>query len=224
VAYYEAHQIVWQAFPNQRERPFLYHFQEHADYFGLLVQSTLPPDWSHLSEVDIRVKVFDPRRVEVGDQYDFSLRANPTVQREGYADGKRRRVAVSANPDLRRRRAANRGLDVSVETFDREGTLLKWLARKGEQSGFALVGAFDDTQDTKCHAGPTISYRFHRSRAGHRSSSRFQPMTIHGCEFTGRLKVTDAETFATARCRGIGRARAFGFGLLMVRPSRYKEL
>lgn len=37
-----------------------------------------------------------------------------------------------------------------------------------------------------------------------------------GCEFEGLLKVTDAERFAYALRNGIGRARAFGFGLLVI--------
>ena len=217
---YQAHQVAWKAFPDERERPFLYHLQEHAAHFGLLVQSRRPPDWSSLPDVEVGLKVVDPCRVEAGDAFSFALRANPTAQREGYADGKRRRVAVSANVELRKERAAARGLDVAEEAFDRETTLLQWLARKGEQGGFALVGPLEPEVERRCHAGPTVTHRIYRTSPERRVQRRGErPITIHGCDFTGQLRVTDVDAFARTRALGIGKGRAFGFGLLMVMPS-----
>lgn len=37
--------------------------------------------------------------------------------------------------------------------------------------------------------------------------------------FTGQLEITDATAFAGGLARGIGRHRAFGFGMLLLRPS-----
>lgn len=216
---YEAHQVVWKAFSGQGQRPFLYHLQEHADHYGLLVQSQRPPDWSGLPGVEIGLKIVDPARVQAGDAFSFALRANPTAQREGYSDGKRRRVAVSANVELRKERAAARGLDVDEETFDRETTLLQWLARKGERGGFALIGSLEAGPERRCHAGPTVTYTIYRTAPEQRHGKRLErPITVHGCDYTGLLRVTDAEAFARTRTRGIGRARAFGFGLLMLTP------
>ena len=215
---YEAHQLIWKAFPGESRRPFLFHLQEHADHFGLLVQSTRPPDWTALPGVDIRLKVIDPMRVHTGDAFSFSLRANPTAQREGYADGKRRRVAVSANVTLRQDRARARGLDLEEESFERDTTLLRWLGRKGQQSGFELIDSVEDAPELRCHAGPTVSYRIHRTRGKRQIRSGAAPITIHGCDFAGYLRVTDPAAFARARAQGIGRAKAFGFGLLMVTP------
>ena len=217
---YQAHQVAWKAFPDVKKRPFLYHLQEHAGHFGLLVQSHQPPDWSGLPDIEVDLRTVDLHQAQVGDTFSFSLRANPTVEREGYADGKRRRVAVSANVDLRKARAAARGLDVTEETFDRETTLLRWLARKGERGGFALVGPLEAVPERYCHAGPTITHRIYRTSPERRSRHRTErPITIHGCDFTGRLHVTDAEAFARTRAVGIGKGKAFGFGLLMVIPS-----
>jgi len=216
---YQTHQLVWKAFPEVKARPFLFHLEEHSDHYGLLVQSREPPDWACLPDVDIRLKVVDPHRVEVAQVYSFSLRANPTVLREGYEDGKRRRVAVSANADLRRQRARERGLDVARESFDHETTLLRWLARKGEQGGFDLEGPVEPGPERVCQAGPTITHHIHRTPMGGRPERRGNaPVTIHGCDFTGRLRVVDAERFGQARTDGIGRAKAFGFGLLMLMP------
>jgi len=215
---YQAHQLVWKAFPAAEKRSFLYHLQEHADHHGLLVQSRQPPDWSSLPDVDMGLKVIDPARVAAGDTFSFALRANPTVQREGYADGKRRRVAVSANVDLRKKRAEARGLDIPEVTFDRETTLLHWLARKGDRGGFELVGLLEGP-NRYCHAGPTVSYKIYRGAPEERRGQHSErPITIHGCDFTGRLRVTNADAFARTRAIGLGRGKAFGYGLLMVTP------
>lgn len=218
VSVYEAHQLAWKAFPDLDDRPFLYHLQEHAGHYGLLVQSRHAPDWSALPGVEIGMKVIDPRRVEPGAELSFSLRANPTAERT-YPDGKRRRVAVSANVDHRKRRAAARGLDVAEETFDRETTLLQWLARKGERGGFELIGTLADEDGRVCHASPTVTHRIYRTSSQERRGRQGRPITVHGCDFTGTLRVTDAEAFARTRAVGIGKAKAFGFGLLMVLPN-----
>lgn len=214
---YQAHQVIWRAFPREEKRPFLFHLQEHAGHYGLLVQSTCAPDWSGLPDVAIEMKIFDPARVREGDVFSFALRANPTVQRNGYADGRSRRIAVSANVELRKQRALARGLEVEQEVFDRETTLLTWLSRKGETGGFALAGPLDPDRQRKCHAGPTVTYRIHRTPEQEVFGERgTPPLTVHGCDFTGQLRVTDAGAFARARAEGIGRAKAFGFGLLML--------
>lgn len=216
---YQAHQLAWKAFPEEEQRPFLYHLQEHADHYGLLVQSTCAPDWSGLPDVEIGLKVTNPERVAAGDTFSFSLRANPTVHREGYQDGKRRRVAVSTNVELRQERARARGLDLEAETFDRETTLLRWLASKGERGGFELAGSLEPGPSRQCHAGPVVSYRIHREGPAQRAGRHGKPpITIHGCDYTGLLRVTDPDAFARVRAAGIGRAKSFGFGLLMVIP------
>jgi CRISPR system Cascade subunit CasE len=38
--------------------------------------------------------------------------------------------------------------------------------------------------------------------------------------FEGELQVADAAAFAALLARGVGRHRAFGFGMLLLRPSR----
>lgn len=206
---YQAHQLAWKAFPDHEERPFLFHLAEHADRFGLLVQSTAAPDWSTVPDVEIGVKTTDFSRTSVGDVLSFSLLANATAMRE-YPDGTRRRVSVGANPDLRRARAEERGLMLTDVDLDRETTLLRWLDRQGERGGFTLNGELTPNPDRVCHVGPTVAYRVRKG-----DNRRGKPMTIHACNFTGRLTVTNPEAFTRVRVNGIGRAKGFGFGLLM---------
>jgi CRISPR system Cascade subunit CasE len=202
---------VWKAFGEAEERPFLFHLAEHADRFGLLVQSTAEPDWQASGvETAPQTKTVDLAQALPGDIFSFSLEANPTASRT-YPDGRRRRVSVASNQDLRQTAAHRRGVTLTDADLDRETTLLRWLARKGEQGGFALMGSLDDPDTRICHASPTITHRLYKH-------PKSKPVTIHSCTFTGHMRVTDAGEFANSRLQGVGRSKGFGFGLLMVKP------
>lgn len=78
-----------------------------------------------------------------------------------------------------------------------------WISRKGEQGGFAV-----DTDSLRT---------FSRGR------EYFEKVGMRGLhsavEFQGVLKVTDPAKFHETFTRGIGSAKAFGFGLLVVAPT-----
>jgi hypothetical protein len=61
--------------------------------------------------------------------------------------------------------------------------------------------------------GITGSGAAYEPHGGKRGQLRFSTVDL-----TGELVVTDAERFATTLASGIGRAKAFGCGLLLVRP------
>jgi len=78
-----------------------------------------------------------------------------------------------------------------------------WINRKGEQSGFAV-----DTQSLRT---------FSRGR------EYFERLGVRGMhsavEFQGMLNVNDPVKFHETFTRGIGSAKAFGFGLLVIAPT-----
>lgn len=78
-----------------------------------------------------------------------------------------------------------------------------WISRKGEQGGFAV-----DTDSLR-----TFSLgREYFEKKGMRG--------LHSAvEFQGVLNVTDAAKFHETFTRGIGSAKAFGFGLLIIAPT-----
>jgi CRISPR system Cascade subunit CasE len=79
---------------------------------------------------------------------------------------------------------------------------LGWIGRKGQQSGFAV-----DTESLRT---------FSRGR------EYFERQGVRGMhsavEFQGVLNVTDPVKFHETFARGIGSAKAFGFGLLVIAP------
>jgi CRISPR system Cascade subunit CasE len=82
-----------------------------------------------------------------------------------------------------------------------------WLQRKAEQSGFKIIEA------------PEIGFcqdQVFRKRSG---------CGVHtGVRFRGLLEVTHQEGFETAFYRGLGSAKGFGFGLLLLQPINFNPI
>lgn len=78
-----------------------------------------------------------------------------------------------------------------------------WLRRKGEAGGFAPLDEFP------VGLSPAETHIFSKN------SQRGQHV---GVRFQGALRVTDRQAFRQSFVQGIGSARAFGFGLLMLSP------
>ena len=81
--------------------------------------------------------------------------------------------------------------------------LVDWLKRKGDSGGFS----FDEPRLQTVPKGKEI---FHK-----KGSSRG---TLNAFEFVGELQVNDANLFRATLSKGIGSAKAFGFGLMLLSP------
>jgi CRISPR system Cascade subunit CasE len=79
----------------------------------------------------------------------------------------------------------------------------EWLARKGEQYGFSV-------DEHEVRADGYRQERFYKAKGKHH-------VNISTVDFTGLLTVTDPERFQNALYRGIGPAKSFGCGLMLVR-------
>jgi CRISPR system Cascade subunit CasE len=79
---------------------------------------------------------------------------------------------------------------------------LAWLERKASESGFRI-------DPDKVRTVPRGREYFHKP--GHRG-------TLSAVDFRGTLEVTDHDKFRDAFRRGIGSAKAFGFGMLVIAP------
>jgi len=106
------------------------------------------------------------------------------------------RFQLKANPTLRRS-ADKRRLAITDEVKLRD-----WLMRKAEASGFTV------DPDTLTVGAP-LDETF-------RKEGRFGKHVA--VDFQGVLRVTDPERFKSAFTDGIGSAKGFGYGLLMLQP------
>lgn len=80
--------------------------------------------------------------------------------------------------------------------------LIDWLQRKAAQHGFEI-----ETSTLKTIPRPRQPFTKKGNHGTHTAT-----------EFSGRLRVTDPDLFRTAATRGIGSAKAFGFGMLCLAP------
>jgi CRISPR system Cascade subunit CasE len=190
---------------SARERyGVLFRVERQRDSAEVVVQSAGPPDWSRLPQGYLH----SPAEVkEIGHLYAH-LRPGMTLRFRLYANPTRRvgkHNTVQAD--------VWRGKRVEVRG---EEELLEWLGRKGEQSGFRLVGV-----RARPISAPDVRMVQNERLRGLRP--RTGRMTFGAALFEGQLSLVDVERFRRALERGIGSGKAFGFGLLSVAPPRVPE-
>lgn len=201
------HRLIWSLFPaGGCGRDFLWRATQRTEF---LVLSQRRPCCNALFE-PLEVKTFAPV-LEIGDRLRFTLRVNATkhrlAPRAGRIGSARHRTDIVTDA-LLTARERSRHLDERGHVPDAErrateqAVATRWLARQGGTSGFEVERVVVDSY-----------LRRHLRRAGGRD-------TILGIlNLTGIVRLIDVEAFTTRLSRGFGRARAFGCGLMLIRPA-----
>ena len=196
---YELHRTLARAFPTElgtdyRARHGVLFRIEPMAYAGdqptVLVQSAREPDWHELPEA-----------------YLQSARVNAFSP--AFSAGQFLLFRVVANPTKKvtepGQRQGRRVALLDASPTDDLTPARSWLVRKGEQHGFRV--AYTTTQDF--WLGVSRGARVVKSA-----------LPLYGVRFDGLLEVTDPVHLTEALKRGIGPAKAFGFGLLSVARPR----
>lgn len=84
---------------------------------------------------------------------------------------------------------------------------MDWLVERAERNGFRVCAGAEGSPKL------TVSQR-NKLTFGHSGSKA----TLTTAVFDGMLEVTDVDSFRRALCCGIGRAKAFGCGLMTIAP------
>jgi CRISPR system Cascade subunit CasE len=188
-----AHRLIWSLFAGAPDatRPFLWR-EEKSGVFYILA-SQLPGE----SEIfDVEIKDFAPA-LEAGDRLQFSLRANATraYKKSAGTRGKRADVVMAA---LSRLSPAERSLQREA-VIQEAGTA--WLAGQGAKHGFTLS------------APPRVD-SYNKWKIPRGKAAKIEISTL---DFEGLLEVTDVPAFTAALASGLGHAKAFGCGLMLIR-------
>lgn len=191
---YDWHKRLWHCFPNapEQKRDFLTRIDllEGAVRAWLLSErEPLRPEWCP-------AEAFVAKEIAPGfllhKHYAFDLRANPT------------KVLIQRGPDgsPMRRKNGKSSLGKRVPLISRED-LKGWIDRKAAEAGFRISEA------RPLEIGPMVEHHFReRENRGYHG----------GVQFRGILEVTDPARFSQAYFKGIGSAKGFGFGLLLLSP------
>jgi len=186
------HRWAWECFPDRPEatRDFLTRLDDTGHGFRFLIQSAAPSMKPMQCPVDAYETNEIPEKFLLNPVYRFSLLANPTVKR------------------VIRDQAGNRKKNGQRVAISKREELLSWISKKAANHGFAV-----DLETLQ-----TIP----RPRQLFTKRSREDETRHHGIhtatEFVGTLRVTDPADFILAATRGIGSAKAFGFGMLCLSP------
>ncbi len=224
---YEMHRTLMRAFPKATDEAkakardefgvlFRADAEERRKVVKVYVQSYVGPDWSFLDDLYDYLGT-DPempaheykhimpkcRQIENGQVLSFRLRANPSKRIAKSDDGmKGKRVGLT-----------------------REHEQIDWLIRKGKvgnnvPGGFRLL--MKGIRDANGEEQPIPCVRIlpEGKQTGRKKDAARRHATTHlAVLFEGLLQVTDSPAFLETLAKGIGPAKAFGFGLLSVAPA-----
>ncbi|MCF7990766.1 MAG: type I-E CRISPR-associated protein Cas6/Cse3/CasE [Thiohalocapsa sp.] len=201
---YAEHQAIWRLMASNAEQPrdFLFRREQlgHWPVFYLLSPrepSTLDGAWT------VQTKPFAPKLAE-GQRLSFVLRANPVRTRKASDDpddkrryrddvimhAKRQEQAAEANPTKR-----------SSQSQLVQNAGPRWLEERAATNGFALETLQVD------------NYCQHRLvKRGQRQAIQFSTL-----DYQGVLRVVDVERFVSSLHNGLGHAKGFGCGLMLIK-------
>ena len=195
---YGLHQLIWSLFADRpdRKRDFLYHQAKGRIY---TVSARRPKDQAGVWEVE--TKPYQPRLLP-GKRLWFNLRANPVVsKRDEKGRQTRHDVVMEAKQKVGWKGLSPNQRPALPDLIQKAG--LAWLAARAQAHGFAL-------EEGRVRAD---GHRRHRLRkpGAHRS------IRISTLDFQGYLRVVDPDKFNQVLFNGLGPAKGFGCGLMLVK-------
>jgi CRISPR system Cascade subunit CasE len=186
------------------DRPDLTHLVEQAGWPAAAAADPRTPGW--------QTRPYTPflDKLSTGDHWAFRLTANPVH-------------TIRRTPDEPRKITAH--LTPVHQTA--------WLTDRQERSGFRILEKADDKrllpsgtthQGKHEHHGDRyeLTIRNHNNRSFDKRRTdddrKSKPVTLVAVTFDGRLEVTDPAALRRTLTQGIGRAKAYGCGLITLAP------
>ncbi|MBB6171329.1 CRISPR system Cascade subunit CasE [Nocardiopsis mwathae] len=198
--------VLWRLDRNARAEVLLYVVSPDKPDLTHLVEDA---GWPTLPEVGWETRDYMPflDRLAVGDVWGFRLTANPvhSVRVEGKEDKEKHDTKPTPHVTPRHQ--------------------MRWLLQREERSGFQVVRKaaeqerLPDGDDCELVVWGAQRLRFRKTgsaeRAGGRGASDVRLTTV---TFDGRLQVTDPAKLRHTLTAGLGRAKAYGCGLMTLAP------
>lgn len=203
---YQLHRTVLSAFPPEMpDAERVLHrmdIDQRTGQITLLVQSQTAPTWDHLAATDYLLPL-DP----------FGALENPAVKRLSlnFRPEQKLRFRLRANPEKRLFKdmpefGFKKGQRIGLF---KEEDQQAWLRQRGaNDGGFSVVHAAIRSEGVQ------------NGRTKEHQAKKQQGFTHFAVCYDGILTVTDPDLFAQTLNKGIGRGKAFGFGLLSVAPAQ----
>jgi CRISPR system Cascade subunit CasE len=198
---YAIHQTLWHLFPTDPDakRDFIFREESGKGWpFFYMVSRRRPAPLENL--IDVETKPYWPQLSE-GERLFFCLRANPVITKKTDSG---RRVRHDVVMDAKRSYPKPFAANSEISAGEIEYTAgIDWLQARSEKHGFRFAPA----------EIRTFGYRQQRF-AGRKKRA---PIRFSSLDFSGLLTVEDIDRFSHTLFNGLGRAKAFGCGLILVR-------
>lgn len=215
---YAEHQWLWKFFPSSADqtRDFIFrrHELEQMPRF-YVVSHRAPTAFSEAWQVQSRV--YDPQLQE-GQRLSFQLHANPVITKKNETGKSQRHdVVMQAKKQLLAEHGHSKEAKWAEWNDESNKPLLYelvqqhcavWLDGVAKRNGFKIMLTDEDEPQRKLQVD---------SYGQSKASKRDHNIRFSAVDFSGELLVTNPELFHLALCNGIGHAKAFGCGLLLVR-------
>lgn len=194
------HAAVMSCFPPaaHQEGRVLWRMDRDDNRVALYIVSPTAPSFEHLQEQagwsnqeswDIRTYDRALDRLMAGQEYAFRLTANPTRVVTGEGGKKRRHAHVTADQQL------------------------GWLTDRASALGVEFIDAGGAFEGEEMVPSAAVT-----SREVMRFKRKGSTVTVARTQFDGALRIGDVDSVRKALTVGIGRAKAYGCGLLTLAP------
>ena len=201
---YRDHCLIWKLFPGHgAKRDFLFRRRQQQQQSGPLsyyIVSERPPQ-SVPELFTLQTKPYHPQ-LAAGEWFRFELQANPTVSRKYGPPANGTRRPSKRHDVLMDAKSSHRGkaLPTPVEEDFIADAALTWLLQQGAKYGM----------EVQPDSVLTNAYTRHQIMAKGRN------VQFSSIDYCGVAQVTDPALLKTALLHGIGHARGFGCGLMIV--------
>ena len=195
---YILHQSIWKLFGDHadRKRDFLYRLEQNKSRPMIYAVSAREPSGTR-DLWRVETKGYEPK-INPGARLAFMLRANP-IRAKRDEENKQHRHDVVMEAKTRQKEQGEKKLIPQI--IQEEG--LNWLSSRAEKCGFIVK-----PEDVR--ADGYQQHRFVKGKGG-------KQVSLSTLEFNGALTVADPKLFLETLYEGIGPAKGFGCGLMLVR-------
>ncbi|MDC9593914.1 type I-E CRISPR-associated protein Cas6/Cse3/CasE [Xenorhabdus sp. IM139775] len=202
---YAAHQLLWQLFTEQEARNFLFRKEEtlrgRPEFWVLSTTKPIAPS----PQFQIQTKLFAPQ-LHDGQKLAFKLRVNPTVCLTDKDSGRQQRHDVLMNAKRQAKHQAE-CTGISMDSGEIEALMTQaaqaWIQDEKRLASWGI--RFDFPPDVE-------RYTQHRS-----FKASGQKVSFSSVDFQGVLTLSDSALFLAQYCKGFGREKSLGCGLMLIR-------
>jgi len=199
---YQTHRFIWNLYAdsNERKRDFLYRQEENGTWpLYYAVSERLPMDKTGMWQIDS--KNYSPKLLK-GQLLSFVIRVNPIrAKRDERNKLHRHDIVMDAKTKRKQMGKELSEKNPLADIVQEEGT--QWLEARSEKHGFSIDHNHIRADGYKQH----VVYK--------RKSTR--PIRFSTLDIGGVLTVIKPELLVKALYKGIGPAKAFGCGMMMVK-------